>query len=408
MPIMFARPGTKARSRSPAPAGGFVRPAFPRHDSAGHSAAADCACGGGCPRCTSSEAHDAGRPLPAGLQTEFGTRLGADLHDVRIHTGAQAAAKAASLQAGAYTRGPHITFGEGRYRPDTPGGLTLLAHELIHVVQQRDDTGQASSRLTQRNHSTEIEARSGAEILAAGGSFHPAQPARGLLQRDDSSQPAASAATPQPNYQLHLDPALMAQMRLFLAQWIATQTGTGSVTAPLTGLSPSAAGGGSSSSFSLAPPFGFSPSLLPRTPSPGPAGQTVPPAALAPTPPDPTFVPPDYSSIYGPYNDRGVPLGGRDRDAPVLDQLYRERWQLVRGLPDLRGMAPPFIRHLIPDTWRRDLASALTGLTAGSQLKHDFPTAIEAADTMFMNMTGNSGAVPTYINPPFPPFKWSF
>jgi hypothetical protein len=147
------------------------------------------------------------------------------------------------------------------------------------------------------------------------------------------------------------------------------------------------------------------------TPAPSftrPTGQTLPPAALAPTPPDPTFVPPDYSSIYGPYNDRSVPLDGRDRDAPILDQLYRQRWQLVSSLPDLRSMAPSAIRHLIPNTWRRDLASALTGLTAGSQLKHDYPTAIEAADTMFMNMTGNSRAVPTYINPPIPPFKWTF
>jgi hypothetical protein len=56
--------------------------------------------------------------------------------DVRIHTGADAAASARSVQAQAYTVGNHIVFGAGRFAPATETGRQLIAHELVHVRQQ--------------------------------------------------------------------------------------------------------------------------------------------------------------------------------------------------------------------------------------------------------------------------------
>jgi outer membrane protein OmpA-like peptidoglycan-associated protein len=63
-------------------------------------------------------------------------RLGHDFWDVNVHTGSEAAAAAAKVQARAFTLGRDIVFGAGHYSPDSMAGRRLLAHELAHVVQQ--------------------------------------------------------------------------------------------------------------------------------------------------------------------------------------------------------------------------------------------------------------------------------
>lgn len=73
----------------------------------------------------------AGRPLSAPLKEEMETRLGTDLSDVRVHTDAAARATAAEVGARAYTWGSHVVIGDGGTDRDT------LAHELTHVIQQR-------------------------------------------------------------------------------------------------------------------------------------------------------------------------------------------------------------------------------------------------------------------------------
>jgi hypothetical protein len=60
----------------------------------------------------------------------------ADFSAVRVHTGPAAHKFASTLQAHALTTGSDIMFGPGAYRPGTPSGDRLLAHELAHVVQQ--------------------------------------------------------------------------------------------------------------------------------------------------------------------------------------------------------------------------------------------------------------------------------
>jgi hypothetical protein len=78
-----------------------------------------------------------GQPLESGVKERMEERFGADLADVRVHTGQQAAASASSVQAHAYTVGNEIVFNDGYYDPATPGGDRVLAHELTHVLQQR-------------------------------------------------------------------------------------------------------------------------------------------------------------------------------------------------------------------------------------------------------------------------------
>ncbi len=59
----------------------------------------------------------------------------------------------------------------------------------------------------------------------------------------------------------------------------------------------------------------------------------------------------------------------------------------------VQRLAPGFVRPLIPTTWRRDIAGALTGAAVGASLKHDYATPIEVADRAFEAMTGASTTV---------------
>ncbi|MFJ6810083.1 DUF4157 domain-containing protein [Streptomyces anulatus] len=73
----------------------------------------------------------AGRPMDRATRTDMEARLGADFSDVRIHNDAAAKASAAEIGARAYTSGSHVVIGDGGADKHT------LAHELTHVIQQR-------------------------------------------------------------------------------------------------------------------------------------------------------------------------------------------------------------------------------------------------------------------------------
>jgi hypothetical protein len=77
-----------------------------------------------------------GRPLEPTLRAEMEWRFRHDFSRVRIHADSSANASAAALQARAYTLGPHIAFASGAYDPSSESGRRLVAHELVHVVQQ--------------------------------------------------------------------------------------------------------------------------------------------------------------------------------------------------------------------------------------------------------------------------------
>ncbi len=77
-----------------------------------------------------------GRPLPAGLRGELEAAFDADLHALRVHDDESAAVTAQTLGAAAYASGRHLAFGRGQYRPDTEPGRQLIAHEVVHALQQ--------------------------------------------------------------------------------------------------------------------------------------------------------------------------------------------------------------------------------------------------------------------------------
>ena len=90
---------------------------------------------GGQPSVQRSAVHDvlrsAGQSLDDGIRTAMEARFGADFTDVRVHNDGAARASAAEIGARAYTSGSHIVLGDGG------GDRHTLAHELTHVIQQR-------------------------------------------------------------------------------------------------------------------------------------------------------------------------------------------------------------------------------------------------------------------------------
>jgi Domain of unknown function (DUF4157) len=77
-----------------------------------------------------------GQLLSPDVHTRMEAAFDADLSQVRVHTGPEAAALSSSISARAFTTGSDIFFGAGEYAPDTPRGERTLAHELAHTRQQ--------------------------------------------------------------------------------------------------------------------------------------------------------------------------------------------------------------------------------------------------------------------------------
>ena len=86
-------------------------------------------------------APDAGLPLPANVRAQMERSFGADFSSVRVHE----APRESALGSLAYTQGTDIHFAPGAYDPGTDEGDELIAHELAHVVQQRQGRVAASA-----------------------------------------------------------------------------------------------------------------------------------------------------------------------------------------------------------------------------------------------------------------------
>ena len=93
-----------------------------------------------------------GQPLPESARDYFEPRFGYDFGEVRVHSGGRAAALARAVSARAFTYGGDIVFAPGEYATETPAGRRLLAHELVHVVQQTP--GAMMRKAVPRTHRT--------------------------------------------------------------------------------------------------------------------------------------------------------------------------------------------------------------------------------------------------------------
>ena len=78
-----------------------------------------------------------GQPLDSATRGFFESRLGHSFAGVKVHDDISAAESARKLDADAYSVGNELVFANGRFRPGTKSGDLLLAHELVHTVQQK-------------------------------------------------------------------------------------------------------------------------------------------------------------------------------------------------------------------------------------------------------------------------------
>src|SRR3954465_7471710 len=73
---------------------------------------------------------DAGRAMNSAVQQEMAPHFGSQVNDVRVHDDAEAGSMARGLHARAFTRGSDVYFAPGQYKPESPAGRDVLAHEL--------------------------------------------------------------------------------------------------------------------------------------------------------------------------------------------------------------------------------------------------------------------------------------
>ena len=159
-----------------------------------------------------------GRPLDPGTLVAMEASFGHDFSRVRVHTDAAADASARELGASAWTLGDNLVFAHHRYRPDTPAGRKLLAHELAHVVQGRGASGgeaapalQAGVEVGAADAPAEREAERAAELVTAPGpgrvgdagpalarSGRPGPAGPPVLQRACPTAPTNIATAPSP------------------------------------------------------------------------------------------------------------------------------------------------------------------------------------------------------------------
>lgn len=331
-----------------------------------HIQSSGCACGGGCPQCsTTAVVGRPGRPVEAGVRQRAESAYGADLRDVRVHTDAMASEAARQQGARAFTLGRDIYFGQGRYAPHTLVGQRRIAHELAHVVQQRKPRPRSGGGGAEPYAAAEREGWRAADAASSGSRINLVERSAGMPQRDGPAGTAtpAPAMTPAPEA-----PDSTFWLRHYLRWWLGTTLTLGSP--PSTVQQPASVPLPSATSVLGSPPLSamvFQPNFF--------------------TPLPPTLVrSPDMSQLMAPYLARGVPSALRDPATAV--SIYERQYAWVSTLPDLRALAPAVVRPLIPDTWRRSLAGTFTGLIINGQLNRDYPTPIEASDRAFEAMTG--------------------
>lgn len=112
-----------------------------------------------------------GGALP--FRDEIESSFGADLSDVRVHTGGSASAACDSLGAEGYTMGRDIAFASSSPSKE------LVAHEAAHVVQQSGGV-HLSSKVGSPGDSYEIQADAAADRVMAGQSARDLLPSGGL------------------------------------------------------------------------------------------------------------------------------------------------------------------------------------------------------------------------------------
>jgi hypothetical protein len=83
-----------------------------------------------------SSARSNGTTLPLPVRRQMETAFGADFGNVRLHSSSDSHYLNQKLGAAAFTLGPHVFLGRSAPSLSTPAGQSLIAHELVHTIQQ--------------------------------------------------------------------------------------------------------------------------------------------------------------------------------------------------------------------------------------------------------------------------------
>lgn len=118
---------------------------------------------------TIQSARGGGSPLSAPVRRQMEGALGADLGDVRLHSGPQADRLNGRLGAEAFTVGRDIFFSGGLPDASSRQGAGLLAHELTHTVQQSGAASRSTARRTLKFQNTKWSNVKSAKLSGSGG-----------------------------------------------------------------------------------------------------------------------------------------------------------------------------------------------------------------------------------------------
>ncbi|MGP3982001.1 eCIS core domain-containing protein [Streptomyces sp. KR80] len=139
----------------------------------------------------------AGQPLDLSVRRELEEQLGHDFSQVRLHTDRDAGQLTELLGADAVAVGQDIFFREGAYRPGTADGQRLLAHELLHTVQNPHGLGALRAgrdlgAVSLPQQAMEQEAESAAQDLVR----ESADPSAEIAVRPEEGEVEPGQATP--------------------------------------------------------------------------------------------------------------------------------------------------------------------------------------------------------------------
>jgi hypothetical protein len=143
-----------------------------------------------------------GGALPPQLRARLERALTADLSGVRVAVDPAVAA----MGARAHARGTEIRFAPGAYDPDSPAGQQLIAHEVVHLLQQADGRVAADGAVggvpVATDPALEQEADVAAARALAGEQVRPS----GASPRDDDAAPIQGFFTVPGMLEQMLDP----------------------------------------------------------------------------------------------------------------------------------------------------------------------------------------------------------
>jgi hypothetical protein len=148
-----------------------------------------------------------GRALPQDVVSPFEKVLKRDFSRVRLHSGPDAASRSRAIGARAFTIGDEVFVGDAQFNPRDARGRSLLAHELVHVVQQQiasshpiattalSSEGSAESEAGRLSRAAEQAVATNGGRTGPVGDLMVRQPAHGI-QRQADAGPSDAGPTP--------------------------------------------------------------------------------------------------------------------------------------------------------------------------------------------------------------------